>query len=162
MRKTKPWEERYWSKVKKSESCWIWQGTLMSLKSNKYPYGRFFINGVTDYAHRISVKLSGREIPLGMHVDHLCRVHSCVNPDHLEVVTVKENVLRGQTPIVQSLRNAHLTHCKSGHEFTEDNTRFYKGARSGKTHRRCRTCSRIRTANSRAKIKIRRDSGILG
>lgn len=69
--------------------CWIW----LHARDRK-GYGHFkWPGGIT--AHRFSYEASGREIPDGYHVDHLCRVTSCVNPDHLEAVTPSVNTMRG-------------------------------------------------------------------
>jgi hypothetical protein len=75
--------ERFEIKVNRSDSeCWLWMG---SLNQNGYP---LFSGG---RAHRWSFEWFNGPIPKGMHVDHLCRVRSCVNPEHLEAVTVSEN-----------------------------------------------------------------------
>jgi hypothetical protein len=88
----------------------------------------------------------GRPVPSGMQIDHVCHnldptcdgshgcTHrACVNPQHLEAVTRRENILRGSAPAAV---NARKTHCIRGHEFTPENTLIESG---GKT-RRCRTC----------------------
>lgn len=72
-----------WSK------CWIWRGRL-----NGDGYGVLKIEGRNVLAHRYSVVLSGRRIPMYDVVDHLCETIECVNPDHLEVVTGEENTRR--------------------------------------------------------------------
>lgn len=66
------------------------------------------------------------------HLDHLCRNRGCVNPEHLEVVTLVENVRRGEGI---TAKNTEKTHCPKGHEYTPENTYLYKGK-----HRHCRTC----------------------
>ena len=78
---------RFWNKVEKTETCWIWTGA----KDTK-GYGAFRdSDGRTVRAHRFSAG----EPPRGLVWDHLCRVRNCVNPDHLEAVTQGENVRRG-------------------------------------------------------------------
>jgi len=69
-----------------------------------------------------------------LEIDHLCRVRCCVNPDHLEAVTHRENILRGNT---FAAVNAAKTHCPKGHEYTPENTRIHTGGR-----RQCIACSR--------------------
>lgn len=72
--------------------CWIWQGSR-----NRYDYGYTRIGTETPLAHRfVYVEYKGA-IPGDLDLDHLCRVHACVNPDHLEPVTVKENTRRGMS-----------------------------------------------------------------
>lgn len=128
-------EERFWTKVNKTETCWLWTGSMT------HGYGKFGIPGKPPQgAHRISYELIVGPIPNGLHLDHLCRNRACVNPTHLEPVTCKDNVLRGEGG---SAQNARKTHCKHGHPFDETNTYFvHTAGRSG--GRVCRTCGRLR------------------
>ncbi len=75
---TIPLAERFWARVKKTDTCWLWQGSIIH-----DGYGRIAENGRKRLAHHISLALAGRTIPNGLEVDHLCRVRSCVRPDHL-------------------------------------------------------------------------------
>ena len=77
--------QRFESKCEKTETCWIWKAA-----KNPKGYGRF--DGT--YAHRWSYQHYKRKIPAGWQIDHLCKVTSCVNPDHLEAVTLEENLRR--------------------------------------------------------------------
>lgn len=70
--------------------CWIWVGRL-----NRNGYGRICLGGREPMAHRVSYELHVGPIPDGLVLDHLCRVRCCVNPFHLEPVTVQVNTLRG-------------------------------------------------------------------
>jgi hypothetical protein len=81
-----PVETRFWSLVAVADdaACWLWLGP-----TDANGYGKYH-----QHAHRCAVELAGRSIPAGMSVDHLCRVTSCVNPLHLEVVSVSENSRR--------------------------------------------------------------------
>ena len=88
-------------------------------------------------SHRFAFIALGGDIPKGLEPDHLCRIHSCINPDCIEVVTKKENILRGKG--VGAL-NAKKTSCKYGHLFDEENTYYDKKGR------RCRRCIRISDA----------------
>jgi hypothetical protein len=119
--------ERFWAKVNKTETCWLWNGAR-----DANGYGRFYVGSRTiALAHRVSYEMSVGPIPQGLHLDHICRVTSCVNPDHLEAVTPRENLLRGIGP---SAINARRTQCKRGHAFTEDNTYRHRNQRY------CRAC----------------------
>lgn len=111
--------------------CWIWQRSL-----DRNGYGQGSRPDGQRKAYRIYYERYVGRVPAGLHLDHLCRVRECVNPDHLEPVTQRENNLRGHTP---AARNAVKTHCIRGHEFSPENT--YVDS-LGKRH--CRTCHRRR------------------
>lgn len=106
--------------------CWLWWG-----RRTEDGYGIF---GIPKRAHRVAYELFIGPIPDGMQLDHLCRVRHCVNPAHLEVVTGKENTLRGNT--ITGL-NAQKTHCPANHPLEGDN--LYIDARGG---RACVICRR--------------------
>lgn len=110
-------QARFWAKVNKTDTCWLW-----TAYRTRDDYGRFWLNGKLERAHRVSFWLAGREIPLGLVMDHLCRTPACVNPDHLEAVTISENTRRGDA--AKYLPHDLHTHCKRGHEFTEQNIRW--------------------------------------
>lgn len=122
-------EERYW--VNPKTGCWEWQLSLI-----KAGYGDFCFKMVKESAHRFGYRLYKGSIPKGMHIDHLCRVRSCVNAEHLEVVTPRVNSLRGESPMAKSARK---THCKNGHPFDEKNT-FHQTGKDKKKWRNCRIC----------------------
>lgn len=83
-------EERFWNRVKKTEWCWLWQGG-----KNSRGYGSFQVTTKTPKpAHRVAYELTKGMIPEGLTIDHLCGNKGCVNPEHLEVVTMSENHLR--------------------------------------------------------------------
>lgn len=134
--------ERFWDKVVKTESCWLFQGAI--------GYGQIKVDGKGVMAHRFAYEELVGPIPEGMYLDHLCRVPACVNPEHLEPVTPRENVLRG---ISAAARNAAKTHCKRGHEFTEDNTRTT--AEGGRV---CKSCQREQMQFLRAELPKRRSN----
>ena len=91
--------ERFWSKVDRSEDCWIWTGA----KSRGYGY--FGLRGKWRPAYRVAYASTVGPIPDGMHIDHMCHTPACVNPAHLRPVTNKENH--------ENLRGAHRN-SKSG------------------------------------------------
>jgi hypothetical protein len=126
-------EERFWAKVNKTETCWLWTGA-----SSQLGYGRLWVNGKWPQAHRLAYEWLVGPIPPGLVLDHLCRRPACVNPTHLEPVTQRENVARGVGPQVVSAMRQAQTHCKRGHEFTEANTYMYRGSRC------CRTCNKLK------------------
>ncbi len=92
-------------------------------------------------AHRVLYELLRGPIPEGMTVDHLCRNRACVNPWHLEVVSIAENVRRGLGGEAARQRAAERTHCKRGHPFSPENTGRQRLV-SGSVARVCRTCRR--------------------
>lgn len=85
--RTKPIKERFWSKVQKTESCWLWIGT-----KNRYGYGTILHQGSRRLAHRLAYELSGNVIPQGMNLLHTCDNPPCINPEHLRVGTQLDNV----------------------------------------------------------------------
>ena len=129
--------------------CWIWTEGLAS------GYGRY--GARTSMAHRLAYELVKGPIPDGLHIDHLCRVPSCVNPDHLEAVTRSVNSKRGLSPGIirkaakkASLLRAQKTHCAHGHEFSAGNTRITKDGR-----RSCRLCSLERGRKYKQRTRAR-------
>lgn len=133
-RKTKTELEHFWGKTKKTKSCWLWTSTIMTngYGSFEVTYKRF--SRRTWLAHRFSYELHKGPISETLQIDHLCRNKICVNPEHLEAVTPRENNLRGIGP---AAINSRKTSCKRGHLFAPKNTRIKNGARI------CRECQRI-------------------
>jgi hypothetical protein len=140
-------EDRFWAKVEKSseaEGCWNWKGYIMWAG-----YGHFGPNsGSPIRAHRFAYELLVGPIPENRGLDHLCRNRACVNPDHLEVVTQKENVLRGES--IQAQR-ARQTRCIHGHPLFGDN--LYVRPNGGRPGRECRTCHRIAQRQYKARLE---------
>jgi hypothetical protein len=136
-------EQRFWAKVNKTETCWLWTA-YVSPKG----YGTFSFGGKACASHRFSYQMLIGPIPDGLQIDHLCRVRHCVNPAHLEPVTSLENSRRGIAGLVTTLRQKSKTHCPRGHPYDEANTYTYP--RTGA--RRCRACHRLE-ANERAHAK---------
>jgi hypothetical protein len=145
----KPLAERFWLKVDKDGPapehrpelgpCWLW-----TAGKDHHGYGVFWAHGRSTSAHRAAYELLIGPVPDGLDLDHVCHNDSgcagaatclhrrCVNPDHLEAVTTRENILRGVSP---SALSARKTHCLRGHEFTPENT-YVKPSGI----RECRTC----------------------
>jgi hypothetical protein len=130
--------KNFWSKVEKTPACWIWKGHV----SGK-GYGRLG----NQLAHRISYKLHFGSIPSGLCIDHICRNRSCVRPDHLEAVSYKENLLRGQS---EAALKAHKAICKHGHPLSGDNLYLKKNG-----CRECRTCNRLRDQKKNLARKLK-------
>ena len=91
------------------------------------------------YVHRDAWEEANGPIPDGMVIDHLCNNRACYNVDHLRLATHSENQHAEHSPTT----NANKTHCKQGHEFSQENTYMWRGARY------CRTCRRERNENRR-------------
>lgn len=89
--------------------CWIWQGDM-----NSRGYGRIVVNSVRHFVHRLSYETHVGPIPSGMVIDHLCRTPLCCNPSHLEPVTSRENMLRGEAPHAVTMRTGQ---CANGHDY---------------------------------------------
>lgn len=100
-------EDKY---IISEDSCWNWTATI----SGKTGYGNFNYYGVITKAHRVSYLLKYGEIPEGKQLDHLCRNRLCVNPYHLEPVTIGENIRRGKTTKVICQHGVGHSKCSSG------------------------------------------------
>lgn len=127
--------------AKVENPCWEWQGHI-----NPRGYGvrSWNIGGkkVNKFAHRLIYEATVGNIPEGLVIDHLCRNHACVNPTHLEVVSNRENILRG---IGATAENARKTLCKNGHKFEGKN--IVPCANGG---RDCRICKIARDKAGKA------------
>jgi hypothetical protein len=138
-------EERFWSFVVKTESCWNWIGAGAGSSRG---YGRFSIriDGKSRLlqAHRFSYELLVGPIPTGLEIDHLCRNRRCVNPAHLESVTAQINQHRSAS--VSGL-NAAKTHCPRGHAYADVGRLDPNGGK-----RYCRECCRLNTAAYRKRL----------
>lgn len=103
---------------------------------NPSGYGRRSVGGRMYLAHRYAWELEHGPVPEGLELDHVCRNRACINVEHLELVTHRENTLRGDTI---PARYAARTHCDRGHAFDAENTAIRPGGA-----RRCRECRRAR------------------
>ena len=143
LRVWEPQGRRLESMFTRTDGCWEWTG-----RKNAGGYGMICWNKRETPAHRVVYEQEVGPIPAGLVIDHLCRVRHCMNPAHMEIVTIGQNTLRGVGP---SAVNARSTHCKRGHPFDEANTIHRSDG-----GRRCRTCKwmlRVRRANERDRAR---------
>jgi hypothetical protein len=118
--------------------CWVWT----RYRNARGGYGRISVGGRLATTHRSAYELLVGPIPEGMTLDHLCRNTACFNPDHLEIVTVAENIRRGTQGWNMRIR----THCPRGHEYTPETTWI-----GNKNDRHCRACAREKARERRAR-----------
>jgi hypothetical protein len=153
-------EERFWSKVNKNGpiseyapelgECWLWTKAL-----DKNGYGVATIIPTKDRvsktigAHRMAYILTYGAAPEEKDLDHLCRTRDCVRPTHLEPVTHRENILRGENFTAKQTRR---TNCPNGHPYEGNNLIIDNGGR------KCRTCvqerDRLRRPRKSKKITL--------
>ena len=123
---------RFWEKVEASPAdCWNWTAS-----KNHKGYGRFWDGTRKVRAYRFLWEQINGVIPEGLELDHLCRNPSCVNPQHLEIVTRRENVMRGRLPEIMRQRQLIKTHCPRGHPYDNKNTHINPATGA----RECRAC----------------------
>ncbi len=123
----------FFSKVDKGDGsgCWLWTASLQT-----GGYGNFIVHKHSIRAHKWSYEYYKGPVPKGLQIDHLCRVRHCVNPDHLEAVPARTNVLRSNSP---AARNAQKTHCPKGHPYEGENLIIAK-RKDGRLKRICHEC----------------------
>ena len=104
-----------------SKECWIYPDKPM--KNGYVTVCIYRKNGkqIRKLAHRLSYEFFIRKIPKGKVIDHTCRVRNCVNPNHLQVITFRKNILIGKG--IPAINHAKKF-CKNGHEFKKKNTFF--------------------------------------
>ena len=117
----------------RADGCWIWTGPRVRA------YGIIKMLGGQIFAHRFSYEMFIGPIN-GLDVHHHWHTSLCVNPDHLETMSHRDNLMLSNNPTAV---NARKTHCKRGHPFSKENTVVTPG------RRRCRTCTQIRDRGRR-------------
>lgn len=137
-------EANFWRNIRKTSGCWYWMGRVVH-----GGYGSVSIGHSSFLAHRASYELYNGRIGEGLTVDHLCRNRLCVRPEHLEAVTQRENVMRGEGLAAQEARR---THCSRGHPFNGENLGIDR-----RGHRWCRACHQfyMKAVNARRPTTIR-------
>jgi hypothetical protein len=149
----------FWAKVDRSAgegACWPWIG-----HSGENGYGQFSLYGRARSAHAVAAHFSRGDSLAAGQFDHLCHdpnvcdaavecAHrKCCNPDHLELVAARVNILRSGG--VAAL-NSGKSHCKNGHPFDEANTLYSADGRK----RTCRTCKRAWEKRNYERRRLRR------
>lgn len=130
---TIPIEQRFHEKyrVDKRNGCWRWKASIRTNGYSQFRYSR----AKNGYGHVFAYEHFIGPIPDGHTLHHVCRNRDCVNPEHLEAVTPRENLMADDTP---ARRNAEKTHCKRGHELAGDNLYV-----TSEVKRVCRACQRL-------------------
>ena len=120
------WIRRLWASIEPTGFCWNWIGRTGTHGYGTVPTTSLAIRALARYAphpvpsnqarwraHRLIYNLLVGPIPDEMVLDHLCRNQTCVNPDHLEVVTQSVNVWRSNSNLVHSLARPHAADTES-------------------------------------------------
>jgi hypothetical protein len=128
-----------------NSGCWLWIGSVGS-----HGYAQIGVESGTTIVHRILYEKAYGAIPKGLECDHLCRVRCCVNPDHIELVTRRENIKRGFSPCAKQMLQRH---CKRGHPLFGDNLITYK-TKYG-IARRCKLCRSLQPSQSKEAKRFR-------
>lgn len=126
--------KRMIAKIDFTGPCWEWGGALSG------GYGRVWVNQTTGarMAHRVVYEMLTGVISLD-NLSSACRNRRCVDPDHMRILTDAETTMLGTTPPLDRARAKRQTHCKHGHEYTDENT-IHMIKPKGYVGRQCRTC----------------------
>ena len=129
--------------------CWVWTGYLNPKGYGRAPAGKVSGKAKSILTHRAMYELYVGQIPLDLTIDHLCRNTACGNPKHLRILTLSEN----------SKGNgwARKTHCPQGHEYTDENTYYYK-RKNNWLGRNCRVCIMESKRRYLAKTKAKKQA----
>ena len=125
---------RFIDKIQFTDSCWNWQ------KDFNRKYGRFDLyNNKEISAHRVAYEWFVGPIPENLTIDHVCKNTKCVNPDHLEIVSLQENIFRAN--------GSSVTHCPNGHLKSEYQAPVSPSGR-GRKGFYCKMCHRNTNGHS--------------
>lgn len=132
--------------------CLEWLGAL-----DTGGYGIFGVNGKLEKAHRVAWTHIKGKIPEGLYALHKCDNRKCVNPDHLYIGNDQDNM---NDKVARRRHHAHgKTHCKRGHEFNTENTKWYINKKTKNWARQCRRCGNITDAISQRKRRAQAKKG---
>ena len=136
-------EERFFQKVNKTDSCWLWTGAISSSG-----YGSFRIGEKNFKAHRQSYIMHTGQIPQSLEVCHSCDVRSCVNPEHLWLGTRSDNMKDMFSKNRNGISSRPRIYCKRGHHL-DTYAMFVR--KNCKLARYCGECKRMRDSDYRKK-----------
>ena len=151
MAKYVPEEERFLAMIEETQSgCWEWRGY-----KNSKGYGMFhpYQRRGNVFAHRWAYEKYVGVVPDGLVLDHLCENKSCANPEHLEPVTNAENLRRGGVGQKNAEHHKSRTHCRNGHEYTEETTGYVRRKSRGVLTRHCLLCYDKRSSDNQPLTK---------
>ena len=131
-------KQRFKQRFKKRGQCWLWQGAL-----DRDGYGAIHFRGAPRRVHRVAWFSVNGEIPKGHVINHTCRNRACVNPQHLQCLTVEEHQLKDTTSLPYI--NSQKSHCPKGHSYDKVVTW------GGRTQRICSICTREKQRESKKK-----------
>lgn len=132
-------------RVDETTKCWNWL-----LGCTRGGYGKLLWKGKQSYIHRVMYELLREPIPQELTIDHLCRNTRCCNPEHLEAVTMSENLSRAPHGDRQS-----EDFCSRGHDL-----RISGNLYTAHLKRICRVCKNERTREWAARYKLRLNHGL--
>lgn len=139
--------ERFESRFQIDGQCWVW-----NLALDRDGYGSFYFRGASRRAHRVAWYSVNGEIAEGHVINHTCRNRACVNPQHLQCLSVEDHQLKDTNSIPYI--NSQKTRCPNGHEY--DRTVTW----AGKTQRICSICDKKRRREQQRKRRIESKSSL--
>lgn len=135
--------------------CWNWSAGMISAGYSAFGSRPGELPSREIYAHRFAYRVLVGEIEKGKHLDHLCRNRACSNPMHLEVVSPRENLMRGAETVARL--NSEKTHCLNGHALSGSNLRII--IRNGKY--KIRVCKKCDTTNAMSRYHAKRRAAFI-